>query len=66
MTYRDLQIYVVASLPGIGDEMATRLLKQFKTVRKGFQATETGLEKVEGIGRVKSAKLGRLLDTEFQ
>ena len=43
-------------------EMATRLLKHFKSMRKVFQANKFDLRKVEGIGRVKSEKINQLLD----
>ena len=65
MTDRDWQVYIVASLPGIGDEMATRLLKHFKSVRKVFQARTEELEKVEGIGKSKAERISRLLDKVF-
>lgn len=65
MTDRDWQIYVVASLPSIGDELARRLLGHFKTIRKVFQTDTSGLEKVEGIGKAKAKRISQLLDEEF-
>lgn len=65
MTERDQQIYVVASLPGIGDELAGRLLGNFKTIRKVFEAGVDDLSKVEGIGKAKAERVSKLLDLTY-
>ena len=65
MTERDQQIYVVSSLPGIGDELARRLLSNFKTIRKVFQADVNDLNKVEGVGRAKAERMSKLLDLTY-
>jgi ERCC4-type nuclease len=65
MSDRDWQIYVVAGLPSIGNELATRLLRHFKSVRRVFQAVESDLEKVEGIGNAKAKRIHRLLDMQY-
>jgi len=62
MSNKDWQIYVVASLPNIGDELAGRLLDNFKSVRNVFKAKESGLKKVDGIGKLKARKIIKLLD----
>jgi ERCC4-type nuclease len=66
MTDREWQLYVVASLPGIGDEIAARLLKHFKTARNVFEASEKDLMKVEGIGDCKASRIRKTLDKEFR
>ena len=65
MSDEDWQIYIVSSLPMIGDELAARLLKQFKTVRKIFQSKNKELEKVEGIGKIKAKRVTQILDIEI-
>ena len=57
--------YCLASLPNIGDELASRLLKHFKSVRRVFQTNKVELEMVEGIGKVKAERINQLLDEEF-
>ena len=51
-------------IPTIGDELASRLLRQFKTVRKIFQSQKKELEKVEGIGKIKAKRVTQILDIE--
>ena len=65
MTQKDWQMHVVASLPGIGDELAERLLNYFGSVRKIVQANESDLVKVNGVGKVKAGKIKDILDANF-
>ena len=65
MTQKDWQVYVVASLPSIGGELAERLLSHFGNVRKIFQANISDLIKVEGVGKVKAGKIKDILDKKF-
>jgi ERCC4-type nuclease len=65
MTNSDWQLYVVSSLPLIGDELASRMLSQFKTVRKIFQSQKKELQKVEGIGKIKAKRITQILDIEM-
>jgi len=66
MSERDWQIYVVASLPNIGDELATRILQHFGNIRDIFTAGEFDLTKVDGIGRVKARRIIKLLNRDFR
>jgi len=59
------QIYLVASLPGIGPKLARRVLRHFQTVRRVFCASAAELSKVEGIGRVKAEKIVKTLDSLY-
>jgi len=51
------QHYLVEGLPGIGPALAHRLLLHFKTIEQIILADVKSLEKVEGIGKNKAAKL---------
>ena len=62
---RERQIFTVEGFPNVGDELAVRLLKKFKTVRKVSQASKIELEKVEGIGSRKASRIIQLLDMPF-
>jgi ERCC4-type nuclease len=62
MSPEDWRLFIVASLPYIGDELAARLLAHFKSVRKIFLASEDELEEVEGIGKAKAKRISQLLD----
>ena len=65
MTQKDWQVYVVASLPSIGGELAERLLIHFGSVRNIFQANLLDLIKVEGVGKVKARKIKDILDEKY-
>ncbi len=65
ITKKELQVYIVASLPSIGSELAERLLKHFGSVRKTFQADISDLMKVEGVGKIKARKIKDILDEKF-
>jgi DNA excision repair protein ERCC-4 len=65
MTEKDWQIYVVASLPSIGRELSTRLLRKFRTVRDVFRANVNDLQEVRGIGRVKADRISHLIDQKY-
>ena len=65
ITKKELQVYIVASLPSIGGELAERLLKHFGSVRKTFQADIPDLMKVEGVGKIKARKIKDILDEKF-
>lgn len=66
LTLKDWQIYVVSSLPNIGEETAEKLLNHFGSVREVFSANTTNLIKVEGIGKIKAEKIRNILDEKFK
>ena len=51
------QHYFVQSLPGVGPELAQRLLAHFSTIEQIVLADASSLLKVEGIGKTKATKL---------
>jgi len=51
------QHYFVESMPGVGHELAQRLLAHFGTIAKIVTANIRSLQKVEGIGKTKAAML---------
>ena len=65
MTETEQQIFIVAGLPSIGEELAERLLTHLGSVRAVFQASKSQLTQVEGIGEVKAARITKLLDSRF-
>lgn len=65
VTDRELQEYIVGSLPGIGASLSKPLLEHFGTVGKVFDATEEELKKVELIGQKKAAKIRDIIDKDF-
>lgn len=50
---RDLAVYFLAGLPGIGPELAGRIYDHFGRVPMEFDVTRAELEAIHGIGKVK-------------
>ncbi len=51
------QHYLVQNMPGIGSELARRLLNHFSTIENIVNADIQTLQKVEGVGKIKANKL---------
>lgn len=63
---KELQEYIVGSLPGVGGGLSKPLLEKFKTVRKIFNASEESLQKVDLIGEKKAKRIREILDKEYE
>lgn len=63
---KEIQEYIVSSLPGVGGALAKPLLEKFKTVRKIFNASEEALQKIDLIGEKKAKKIRDILDKEYK
>jgi Fanconi anemia group M protein len=66
LTDKELQQFIVESLPEVGPRLAKNLLKHFGSVKKIFNASEKKLMKVEKIGKKKAKKIRRIIDLEFK
>ncbi len=62
-TLEEARIGLLSSLPGIGPKLAHRLLHHFGTARKVLGASAVELAMIEGIGRVKAARIVAILDS---
>jgi len=60
------QRFIIAGLPGISSVTAEKLLKHFKTPEAIFKASETELQKVEGIGAELSKKIKYILTKQYE
>ncbi|MEM3185893.1 MAG: ERCC4 domain-containing protein [Conexivisphaerales archaeon] len=60
------QVAVVSSLPGIGPNLAKRLLQAFGSVRGIFTASQPQLSSVPGIGPSKAGRIVKLLMAEYE
>ncbi|WP_449461604.1 ERCC4 domain-containing protein [Tardisphaera miroshnichenkoae] len=65
LSLREKQLYVIQGLPGVGTELAERLLKHFGSVRSVMKASESELMAVDGIGKAKASSISSLLDAPF-
>jgi len=66
LTTKEQQEFIIESLPGIGPSLAKSLLKEFKTVKKIFNAKEEELTKVTKIGEKKSEEIIRIIHEEYE
>lgn len=62
---REQQLSIIASLPGIGSRLASRLLERFGSPINIFNASTADLARVEGIGYAKARKIRYALDTSL-
>ena len=60
MSEEEWRIYVLSSLPFIGETIAKKLLKKFGSIEKIARASIVELKKVEGIGDKKARKIYRI------
>jgi ERCC4-type nuclease len=60
------QLLVVEGLPGIGPKMADLLLKNFKSVRRVFEAHSIEFRAIPGIGKKRERLITNLLDSPYQ
>ncbi len=65
-TTRERQLYVVASLPGVGIKLADRMLSWSGSVRRVFSASISELSLVSGIGRTRAETITNLLDAPYK
>ncbi|MFB6192711.1 MAG: DEAD/DEAH box helicase [Candidatus Nanohaloarchaea archaeon] len=57
--------FVVAGLPGVNTKIAERLLKEFSSVEKVFNASEEELKNVQGIGDKKAREIRELITQSY-
>lgn len=62
LTTKELQEFVVESLPGVGPVIAKNLLKDLKSVKSVVNASVEELKKVEGLGEKKAKEIREVLD----
>jgi ERCC4-type nuclease len=63
---QDFQILAVSSFPGIGPELATRILKKMSSVKRVFSSSKKELLEIEGIGKEKAERIINLLELQFE
>lgn len=61
----NVQLNMIAAIPGISRELAHRILLHFKTPRRFFKASPAELRRVEGLGEARIAKIIEALDTVY-
>lgn len=64
-TEKEMQEYIISSLPGIGIGLAKPLLNHFGSVAKVLNASIEELSEVKLIGKIKAQKIRAILDKEY-
>lgn len=64
-TDTDCQRFIVESLPGVGPELARRLLEKFGRVENVFTATEEELMQVEGMGEQRAEAIRKVMEGRY-
>ncbi len=62
----DTQKYIIAGLPGVSNILAERLLKELRTVGYIFNADESELKRIEGIGGKLARRIREISTKEYE
>jgi Fanconi anemia group M protein len=65
VSLKEQQEYIVAGLPDVNITIAKRLLNEFKTVQRIFNAGEEELEKVRGIGKKIAQEIKKVVTSRY-
>ena len=63
---KELQEYVVSSLPGVGSRIAPFLLKRFGSIKSLVNADFSELKEVELVGEKKAKRINDLLNKDYE
>ena len=56
------QLFVLSSLPSIGNKLAARMLKKFNTPQRALNASIAELASIPGFGTARAARVRKILD----
>ena len=65
VTLMEQQLFIIESLPNIGPVNAKNLLQHFGTVSNVFNASESDLQEVEGIGLKTAKNIRKVIDSKY-
>lgn len=63
---KEIQEYIISSIPDIGPRLAPALLQHFKSIKKIANASIEELQKVELIGKIKAKRIKELMEKEYE
>ena len=66
LSAKELQEYIVQSLPNVGETLAKSLLKDFKSIKKIVNAEMEDLKRIEKIGEKKAEDIRKILDANYE
>jgi DNA excision repair protein ERCC-4 len=59
------QLSVLASVPGIGEKLASRMLAKFSTPQRALNASVAELATIQGFGLARAQRVRRILDIAY-
>ena len=65
LTTKELQEFIVESLPGVGPILAKSLLRRFKSVKGVVDSGKDGLEEVDKMGPKKASDIHSILREDY-
>ncbi|MFH1751882.1 MAG: DEAD/DEAH box helicase [archaeon] len=65
LTDKQLQQFIVESLPLVGPQLARNLLKKFKSIKNIVNAKSSELKEVENLGPKKTKEIKRIINKEY-
>lgn len=63
---KDMQEYVISSLPKIGTKTAKQLLKKFGSIEAVINASEEELMEINNIGEKKAKEIKRIVEEKYE
>lgn len=66
LTTRELQEYIIESLPGIGPASAKQMLRELGSIKKIANSNQETLKKVDGIGEKRAEEIQKILEEEYR
>ena len=61
---KEIQRFILASIPGVNRTKADQLLEEFKTLQKLANANPDDLVQIEGIGKTLTERILKILQEE--
>ena len=65
VTLMEQQLFIIESLPNIGQIKKKNLLKHFGSVEKVLNASEAQLQDVEGIGKKTAKDIRKVIESKY-
>ncbi len=62
----EMQQFIVESLPKVGPSLAKNLLEYFGSVEKVFNASESELQEVKGIGETRAKEIRKVIISKYK
>ncbi len=65
LNFKDWQLYILSSFPGIGPKLADKLLRKFGSLKAVLEASPLELSRVEGMSEEKAWIIHKIVTTNY-